>query len=155
MKFLNNNSVGWTALALGVATAIAPAWADTTPGGAAITTGLGAMIAIVAMWSLIARDPTKDHWVLSILGLTLFNAPWFGLFAGDGAAWSAWIAGPLVMLLSGSTYVLDEATNITENARVNELAKYMVQQKNSSNNPQPTRTGQSIPNAHTHLCPAS
>lgn len=135
MRFLNNNTVGWTALALGAATAVAPAWADTTPVGASITTGLGAMIAIFAMWSLIARDPTKDHWALSVVGLMLFLAPWFGMFAGDGAAWMAWIAGSLVMLLGGARYVLDESTNIAETTRVNELVKYMVKYNRLSNDP--------------------
>jgi hypothetical protein len=38
-------------------------------------------------WSLIARDPTRDHWAMSVVGLELAIARWIGGYAGDGAAW--------------------------------------------------------------------
>ena len=73
--------------ATGLATAVTPAWATTTPVAAGFTLGLGAMTVIYGGWSLIARDPTKDHWALTVVGLVLEIAPWVGGFAGDGAAW--------------------------------------------------------------------
>lgn len=155
MRFLNNNTVGWAALTLGVATATVPAWVDTTPVGAGFTIGLGAMIAIYAMWSLIARDPTKDHWALSVVGLVLFLAPWVGMFAGDGAAWMAWIVGLLVMMLGGASYVQDEATNVAETARIDELARYLVQHNRFPNDPQSPKGGQGVLNASTRIIPAS
>src|SRR5258708_8228163 len=66
---LNNTAVGWTAIAVGLATAVTPAWVTTTPVGAGFTLGLGAMTVIYGMWSLIAPDPTRDHWALTVVGL--------------------------------------------------------------------------------------
>lgn len=42
MKRLKDNTVGWTAVAIGVGTAATPAWMATTPAGAGITLALGA-----------------------------------------------------------------------------------------------------------------
>ncbi|HEY5858079.1 MAG TPA: SPW repeat protein [Aldersonia sp.] len=125
----NIRVVGVVALVLGVFTAITPAWAGTTPVGAGATVGLGALTALYALWSLIARDPTKDHWALSVVGLIMLMAPWLGMFAGDAAAWVAWIVGAAVMVLGGASYVQDEAGNIAEETRVQQLATYQVQHR--------------------------
>jgi hypothetical protein len=130
-KHLNNTAVGWTAIALGLATAVTPAWATTTPVGAGFTLGLGAMTVIYGIWSLIARDPTRDHWALTVVGLVLEIAPWIGGFAGDGAAWVAWTTGLLLMVLAGAAYINDEAANIAETVRVKELATYQAQHPQS------------------------
>ena len=82
MKYPNNTAVGATAVTLGLLTAITPAWATTTPVGAGFTLGLGAMTVIYGTWSLIARDPTRDHWALSVVGLVLGISPWVGGYAG-------------------------------------------------------------------------
>ncbi|MGW0174102.1 SPW repeat protein [Rhodococcus sp. NPDC003322] len=117
MKF-SSTFAGGAALLLGLVTMSASFWADTTPIGSGLTLGLGAITAIYALWSLVAKDPTKDHWALSVVGLVLFIAPWVGQFAGDGAAWTAWIAGALVMAVAGTAYVADESTELTDtNAR--------------------------------------
>ena len=79
--YRNARVVGWVALVLGVFTATTPAWAETTPASAGATVGLGALTALYALWSLIARDPTKDHWALSVVGLVMFMSPWIGMFA--------------------------------------------------------------------------
>ena len=42
MKRLKDNTVGRTAVAIGVGTAATPAWMATTPAGAGITLALGA-----------------------------------------------------------------------------------------------------------------
>lgn len=123
----NNRVVGVVALALGVFTAITPAWAETTPVGTGATVGLGALTAMYALWSLIARDPTKDHWALSVVGLIMVMAPWLGMFAGDAAAWVSWIVGAAVMVLGGASYVRDEAGNISEESRMQQRATYQSQ----------------------------
>jgi hypothetical protein len=138
----NNAAVGWTAIALGLATAITPAWASTTPVGAGFTLGLGAMTVIYGMWSLIARDPTRDHWALTVVGLVLEIAPWVGGFAGDGAAWVAWTTGLLLMALAGTAYINDEAANIAETVRVKELATYQAQHPASPSDADRPHTGQ-------------
>jgi hypothetical protein len=139
-KHLNNTAVGWTAIAMGLATAVTPAWATTTPAGAGFTLGLGAMTVIFGMWSLIARDPTRDHWALTVVGLVLEIAPWVGGFAGDGAASVAWTTGLLLMVLAGAAYINDEAANVAETVRVKQLATYLAQHPQSppSSELQPT-----------------
>jgi hypothetical protein len=128
---LNNTAVGWTAIAVGLATAVTPVWASTTPVGAGFTLGLGAMTVIYGGWSLIARDPTRDHWALTVVGLVLEIAPWVGGFAGDGAAWVAWTTGLLLMVLAGAAYINDEAANVAETVRVKKLATYLAQHPQS------------------------
>ncbi|WP_245547099.1 SPW repeat protein [Nocardia brevicatena] len=86
------------------------------------------MTAIYAMWSLLARNPAKDHWALSVIGLMLFMAPWVGGFAGDAAAWVAWTTGLLIALAAGTAYVNDEADHVAETTRVNELVTYRLRQ---------------------------
>src|ERR1700737_2843102 len=137
---LNNTAVGWTAIALGLATAVTPAWATTTPVGAGFTLGLGAMTVIYGVWSLIARDPTRDHWALSVVGLVLGISPWVGLYAGDGAAWGAWIGGLCLLAVGGAAYVADEAVNVAETVRVKALASYQLQHPHSSHDPEWTPT---------------
>nr|WP_271213720.1 SPW repeat protein [Rhodococcus wratislaviensis]GLK40935.1 hypothetical protein GCM10017611_78100 [Rhodococcus wratislaviensis] len=112
-----NMSTRWTgaaALILGLVTMSASFWSDTTTAGTGFTLGFGAIASLYALWSLIARDPTKDHWSLTVVGLVLFIAPWVGQFAGDGAAWTSWIAGALIMGLSAYAYTHDESANVTE-----------------------------------------
>ncbi|WP_244461470.1 SPW repeat protein [Rhodococcus sp. ZPP] len=121
---IRNSWSGWSAMFLGVVTMSASWWADTTPVGAGLTLGFGALVTIYAAWSLIARDPTKDHWALSVVGLALFIAPWVGLFASDGAAWTAWICGALIMLVGGGAYLSDESANVTEQVQVHNRASY-------------------------------
>lgn len=114
---------GLAILALGLATMSVSFWTTTSGAGAGVTIGLGAMTVIFAAWSLIARDPTKDHWSLTVVGLALLISPWVGQFAGDGASWMAWIAGALIMLIASAAYLRDEAIDITaETARKDDAA---------------------------------
>ncbi|NGP06631.1 SPW repeat protein [Rhodococcus sp. 14C212] len=121
---ISNSSAGTIALILGIVTMTASVWFDTTPVGSGVTLGLGAIAAIYALWSLIARDPTKDHWSLSVVGLILFISPWIGQFAGDGAAWTAWIAGALIMLVGGAAYLADESADVAAATREEERRTY-------------------------------
>ncbi|MGW3480537.1 SPW repeat domain-containing protein [Rhodococcus indonesiensis] len=121
---ISNSFAGAIALILGIATMTASVWFDTTAVGSGVTLGLGAIAAIYALWSLIARDPTKDHWSLSVVGLILFISPWIGQFAGDGAAWTAWIAGALIMLVGSSAYLADESADVTASTREQERRAY-------------------------------
>ncbi|MDM7487264.1 SPW repeat protein [Rhodococcus sp. CSLK01-03] len=121
---ISNSFAGAIALILGIVTMTASVWFDTTAVGSGVTLGLGAIAAIYALWSLIARDPTKDHWSLSVVGLILFISPWVGQFAGDGAAWTAWIAGALIMLVGSSAYLADESADVTASTREQERRAY-------------------------------
>jgi hypothetical protein len=115
---MSRTAVGWTSMALGLLIAVTPAWAQTTAVGAGFTLGLGAMTVMYGGWSLIARDPTRDHWAMSVVGLVLAIAPWIGGYAGDGAA---------LMMLAGAAYIADEAGAVTETERIKALAKYQAQ----------------------------
>ena len=126
MKHLNNTAVGWSAIALGAATALTPVWAETTPVGVGFTLGAGALAMIYGLWGLLARDPTRDHWALSVVGLVLAISPWVGGFAGDAAAWVAWIVGLALLVIGGAAYVDDEATNVADNVRIRMLAAYLA-----------------------------
>jgi hypothetical protein len=151
VKYPNKTAVGWTAITLGLVTAITPTWATTTPVGAGFTLGLGAMTVIYGVWSLIARDPTRDHWAVSVVGLVLGISPWVGLYAGDEAAWVAWIAGLALLALGGAAYVADEAVNVAETVRVKALASYQLQHPHSSPDPEWTPTGDRQPAMHGYL----
>jgi len=122
---ISSNVIGGAALTLGVVTASTPAWAATTPVSAAATVGLGAMTAVYALWSLIARDPTKDHWALSVVGFVLFLTPWVGGFAGSAAGWVAWIIGAAITVLAGGAYVADEADSVTIRDEVDRRVAYL------------------------------
>jgi SPW repeat len=124
---MNKSTVGWASMALGLGIAVTPTWAQTTAVGAGFTLGLGAMTLMYGGWSLIARDPTRDHWAMSVVGLVLAIAPWIGGYAGDGAAWVSWIGGVALMLLAGAAYIADEAGAVAETERIKALAKYQAQ----------------------------
>jgi hypothetical protein len=122
-----NTSTRWTgvaALLLGIFTMSASFWSDTTVAGAGFTLGFGAIASLYALWSLVARDPTKDHWSLTVVGLVLFLSPWLGQFAGDGAAWTSWVAGALIMGIASYAYLRDESANVTEITREQNRSTY-------------------------------
>jgi hypothetical protein len=85
------------------------------------------MTMIYGGWSLIARDPTRDHWAMSVVGLILAIAPWIGGYAGDTAAWVSWIVGFGLMVLAGTAYIADEADAVTVTERIKALVTYQVQ----------------------------
>ena len=62
--------------------------AQSSPAAVAVTVGLGGFTAVIAVWSLLAADPTRDYFTLAVVGFALFLAPWLAAFAGDEAAWS-------------------------------------------------------------------
>ena len=142
---MSKTAVGWTSMALGFLIAVTPAWAQTTAVGAGFTLGLGATTVMYGGWSLIARDPTRDHWAMSVVGLVLAIAPWIGGYAGDGAAWVSWIGGVALMLLAGAAYIADEAGAVTETERIKALAKYQAQHGISLHDTQRSRLNSSTP----------
>ena len=156
---MNKSTVGWMSMALGLVIALTPTWAQTTAVGAGFTLGLGAMTVMYGGWSLIARDPTRDHWAMSVVGLVLAIAPWIGGYAGDGAAWVSWIGGVALMVLAGAAYIADEAGAVTATERIKALAKYQAQHGISPHDATTVPTQSSTPptsippgNSSTH-CP--
>ena len=66
--------------------------------------GLGGLIAMIAVWSLLAVDPAYDFLTLAITGFALLLSPWVGGFVGDNTAVTAWVAGALAMVLGVAGY---------------------------------------------------
>lgn len=90
--------VGWAALLIGLG-GIVMAGADLTTSGAGLTLGFSALVALSGLLSLLARSPAPDHWALVVSSLVLFTLPWIAGFAGNRAAWAAWVAGAIVLTL--------------------------------------------------------
>ena len=126
-QIMNNTVVGWAAIVVGLVSAITPAWASPSPAAAGFTLGMGAMAVLYGVWSLIAHDPTRDHWALSVVGLILGISPWLAMFADERAAWAAWVCGLLLASISGAAYVRDEGDDATETERVRTMATYMAE----------------------------
>ncbi|MFD0839732.1 SPW repeat protein [Williamsia serinedens] len=81
------------------------------------------LITVFAVWALIARDPTRDHWAIAVTGLLMVMAPWLGGFAGDAASWAAWIGGAIAMLGAGSAYVADDAHELSRREELADILR--------------------------------
>ncbi len=103
-------------------------------------------------WSLIARDPTRDHWAMSVVGLELAIARWIGGYAGDGAAWCR-VGGVALMVLAGAAYIADEAGAVTESERIKALANTRPGMASQRRTPQRSRLNPST--LPTSISPAN
>jgi hypothetical protein len=97
--------IGRTALAIGVVTALRGFVMPGTTTGTAVIVGLGGLTAVIAVWSLLAVDPTYDFLTLAIAGFALFLSPWVGGFIADDAAVTAWVVGALSTALGVVGYL--------------------------------------------------
>lgn len=116
--------IGRLALTVGLASVVLGIALHSTPAGTAVTIGLGGMIAVVAVWSLLASDPTHNFLTLAITGFALFLSPWVAGFAGDGVAWTAWVAGALATVLGVAGYRRDERTDFPTAVRDDSAERY-------------------------------
>ena len=89
-----------------------------------VTVGLGGLTAVLALWSLLATDPTVDHLKIATTGLALFIAPWVAGFAADQGAWTAWAAGFTVTALGVAGYLRGESLDYTRVVRDEAVATY-------------------------------
>jgi hypothetical protein len=80
-----------------------------SPAAVAVTVGLGGFTAVIAMWSMLAADPTRDYFTLAVVGCALFLAPWLAGFASNEAAWAAWIPGVMAATLGVSIWTLGDS----------------------------------------------
>jgi hypothetical protein len=63
---------------------------------------VGAVVALVALWSLAAPRASLPEWINVVLGVWLFIAPWvLGYSFLAAPAWTAWIIGILVIIMAG------------------------------------------------------
>jgi hypothetical protein len=97
---------------------------QSSPAAVAVTVGLGGFTAVIAMWSLLAADPTRDYFTLAVVGFALFLAPWLAAFAGDEAAWAAWIPGFIATALGVAGYLRGESLDFAQTVRNEADARY-------------------------------
>jgi hypothetical protein len=86
----------------------------------AVMVGFGGLTTVIAVWALLAVDPTHDYLTLAVAGFALFLSPWVAGFTGDSGAWGAWVAGVLATALGVAGYLrgerLDFASTVREDA---------------------------------------
>jgi hypothetical protein len=116
--------IGGAALVLGLITVALGAALQSHPAGIAVMIGFGAMIAVIAVWSFLAADPTRDYLTLAVVGFALFLAPWVGGFTGDAAAWTAWASGVVATVLGVVGYLRGESLGFATTVRENAAARY-------------------------------
>ena len=119
---------GWisrAALVVGLGTVVLGATVvQSSPAAVAVTVGLGGFTAVIAMWSLLAADPTRDYFTLAVVGFALFLAPWLAGFAGDEAAWAAWIPGFIATALGVAGYLRGESLDFARTVNDDAHARY-------------------------------
>lgn len=116
--------IGRLALIIGLASVLLGIALHSTPGGTAVSIGLGGMIAVIAVWSLLASEPTHDFLTLAITGFALFLSPWVAGFVGDNLAWTAWVAGALATALGVAGYLRDERLDFATAVRDDSAERY-------------------------------
>jgi hypothetical protein len=116
--------IGRLALAVGLGTVLLGIALPTTAAGTAVTIGLGVLIAVISVWSLLASDPTHDFLSLAITGFALFLSPWVAGFAGDNSAWTAWIAGGVASALGIIGYLRDDRLDFATAVRDDSVERY-------------------------------
>ena len=110
------------ALVVGVGTVVLGATImGSSPTGIAGTVGMGGFMAVIAVWSMLAADPTRDYLTLAIVGFALFLAPFVAGFTGEVGAWTAWVSGFVATALGVTGYLrgesIDFANTVSEGAR--------------------------------------
>jgi hypothetical protein len=95
----------WAVIAIGVAVFATPfVFGETSHGNAAYSAYiLGAVVAVAGLLAAFMSSPSKFVvWIVAALGVILFFTPWlFGFTAVTATAWVSWIAGVLVVGVSG------------------------------------------------------
>lgn len=116
--------IGRAALVVGLAAVVLGIAAHTTAAGTAVTIGLGGLSAVIAVWSLLAVDPTHDFLTLAVTGFALFLSPWVAGFARDNTAWTAWVAGVLATALGVAGYLRGERLNFATTVHDDAVERY-------------------------------
>jgi hypothetical protein len=113
------------ALVVGLGTVVLGATVmQSSPAGVAVTVGLGAFTAVIAMWSMLAADPTRDYFTLAVVGFALFLAPWLAGFASNEPAWAAWVPGFIATTLGVTGYLRGESLDFARTVREDAHARY-------------------------------
>jgi uncharacterized membrane protein HdeD (DUF308 family) len=88
----------WTALVIGVLTALSPIVVNTNATALWTLIVFGVLIAATALWSLAQPDSVASEYVHAVLGVLLFISPWVLAYSDlGGASWTSWVAGVLTV----------------------------------------------------------
>lgn len=116
--------IGRTTLVLALGAVLLAIATASTAAATAVIVGLGGLMAVISVWSLLAVDPTRDFMTLTVTGFALFLAPWVAGFNGESAAWTAWVAGALATVLGVVGYLRGEYLDFATRVRKDADAKY-------------------------------
>jgi hypothetical protein len=88
----------WTAVVIGVLTALSPIVVATSATALWTLIVFGVLIGVTGLWSLAQPGSVASEYVHVVLGVLLFISPWVLGYAGFvGASWTSWIAGVLTV----------------------------------------------------------
>jgi carbon starvation protein CstA len=90
----------WVALVAGVYAALAPIWTETDNTTTWTMVILGAVTAVVSVWSLAMPDDRISEYIHAALGVLFFVAPWAMQFTDLNAmAYTAWAVGIITFVM--------------------------------------------------------
>jgi SPW repeat-containing protein len=102
----------WAIVAIGIVVFATPfVFGETSNSNAAYSAYLlGALVALAGLASAFMAAPVKPiAWIVALLGVILFFTPWlFGFTAAAATSWVSWIAGVLVVGVSGFALLYEE-----------------------------------------------
>jgi SPW repeat-containing protein len=96
----------WGTLLVGLYAALSPIWVSTTGEHGAFWAliGLGALLAVTALFSLALPGVVATEWLTVLFGVLLFIAPWALTYTDRvGASWTSWVVGAVAAVLGGVT----------------------------------------------------
>ena len=117
--------ISGAALVVGLGTmALGATIVQSSPAAVAVTVGLGGFTAVIAVWSMLAADPTRDYFTLAVVGFALFLAPWLAGFADGDTGWAAWVPGVIATALGVAGYLRGESLDFARTVRDDAHARY-------------------------------
>lgn len=91
----------WVALVAGVYAFLSPIWTATEMAATWSMIVLGVLLAVNALWSLMAPGAVASEWIHAVLGVLFVISPWVMAFSVlSMMSWTAWIVG-IVALATG------------------------------------------------------
>jgi SPW repeat len=101
----------WAVIAIGVVVFATPFVSGETSNGNSTNSAyvLGALVAGAGLLAAFMASPSRlVVWIVAALGVVLFFSPWlFGFTAVTATAWVSWIAGVLVVGVSGIELLIE------------------------------------------------
>lgn len=96
----------WIIIAGGIVAAFSPSMVNTMPASAGMLALLGGLLALCAVINLAAPKVIVVFWVIALLGLLMFLAPFgLGMTENIGASIIAWLVGAVSIVLGIGTAI--------------------------------------------------